>query len=52
MFRQTPEQQAMVKQLQASTRLNDAFSIQCLSESGWSLEKALASAFSLFPREV
>jgi len=39
----SPEQHAMVNQLQAATKLNATFSLQCLAESEWSLERALSN---------
>ena len=38
---QSPEQQALMGQLHAQTRLNAQFCFQCLSETGWNLQAAL-----------
>lgn len=37
----SPEQQALMGQLHAQTRLNAQFCFQCLSETGWNLQAAL-----------
>ncbi|KAJ1957915.1 nuclear mRNA export, poly(A)+RNA binding protein [Dispira parvispora] len=37
----TPEQQAMVVELQSRTQLNPSFGVQCLQENGWNFDKSL-----------
>ncbi|KAJ1658407.1 nuclear mRNA export, poly(A)+RNA binding protein [Dispira simplex] len=37
----TPEQHAMVTELQSRTQLNPSFGVQCLQENGWNFDKSL-----------